>query len=175
MSKRVLILDIDGTLNTFDPTPLVSEAISKGYDKFGPEVWSLFEEPAHDMSIVPHAIPYKHYEEFTKSYDKVVIITSRLTKWRKPTVKWLKKWGFNYDDLYMRLGGTEEISSKDVKRLYVEHLKLRWKIKHFTAIDDDPGVLSLYRECGMLVFEAPTEWEKALTYHRRINTLLRGN
>ena len=90
---------------------------------------------------------------------------------RQVEAKWLKKWGFHYDDLYMRLDGTEYISSKDVKRLYVEHLKLRWKIKHMVAIDDDLNVLKSYKEYGMIVFEAPKEWEKALTYHRRINTL----
>ena len=173
MKKRILILDIDGTLTTFNPTPLVDEAVKNGYDRYGAEIWDLFEEPTYDMTIAPHAIPYKHYNEFTESYDKVVIITSRLTKWRKPTIKWLKKWGFHFDDLYMRLGGTEYISSKDVKRLYVEHIKLRWRIKHITAIDDDPQVLQSYREYGMIVFEAPNEWEKALTYHRRINTMIR--
>jgi hypothetical protein len=168
---RVLILDIDGTLNTFDPKPIVTEAVAKGYEQYGTEVWNLFEDSTKDMSIVPHAIPYKHYEEIVSSYQKVIIITSRLDKWRTGTVKWLKKWGFHYDDLYMRLSGTERIPSRDLKRLYVDHLKKRWKIKHFTAIDDDLGVLDFYRSCGMLVFRAPEEWEKALSYHRRINTL----
>jgi hypothetical protein len=166
---KILILDIDYTLNTDDPRPLIELATRRGHHKYSKAVWNLFREPAEDMSVPPHAIPYKHYDEFIKNYDKVIIITSRLEDWKKPTKRWLRKWGFTYDHLYMRPSGTFRIESYEIKREFIEKIKDKWPEAKLTAIDDDKGVIEYYRSEGIKVFVAPEEWERALTYHRRMN------
>ena len=169
---RILLLDIDYTLNTHDPRPLIEFATSKGMAKYGKRAWELFKEPAHDMNLPPHAIPYKHYDEITQSYDRVIIITSRFEEWKAPTKKWLRKWDFTWDILYMRPNGTHRIESYEIKKEFIEKIKAKWPHAQLTAIDDDKGVVEYYREEGIKVFVAPQDWEKALAYHRRLNNRL---
>jgi len=170
---RILILDIDYTLNMDDPKPRVKIAMEMGHKKYSKAVWNLFREPAEDMDVIPHPIPYKHYEEFIRNYDKVVIITSRLEDWKKATRKWLKKWGFSYDYLYMRPSGDYESDSAPLKRKVIAKLKDKYPDATFVAIDDNEGNIRYYKEEeGFKTFAAPEEWSKALTYHRRINTKL---
>lgn len=168
--KKILLLDIDYTLNLEDPRPMVAQAEKRGLAKYGKAIWKLFKGPAEDMSILPHPIPYKHYDTFTYSYDKVIIITSRLEDWRKPTTKWLRKWDFTWDHMYMRPSGTFTTSSREIKQNFIDKIQAKWPEATVTAIDDDENVVDLYRDEGFKVFVAPDEWSKALTYHRGLNT-----
>ena len=170
---RILILDIDYTLNLDDPRPLVELAERRGLSKYGKAIWKIFEEPAKDMSVLPHPIPYKHYEEFTQSYDKVIIITSRLEDWKKPTKKWLKKWGFPYDEIYMRPSGEYFLKSHELKKEIMSRILNKYKPTHVTCIDDDEGVVGFYQSQKFKVFKAPEQWEDALKYHRRVNAAQR--
>jgi hypothetical protein len=169
---RLLILDIDYTLNMEDPRPLVEIAESQGLAKYGKEIWKIFEEPTKDMDKLPHPIPYKYYDVFTQSYDKVIIITSRLENWKRNTKRWLKKWEFWYDDLYMRPKGNYNTTSHDLKEELLTSIIEKYKPTQITAIDDDPGVVEFYRSQKIKTFVAPDEWEKALKYHKRINERL---
>jgi len=166
---RVLILDIDYTLNMDDPMPLVEIAEKRGLAKYGKAIWKMFEAPAKDMEVLPHPIPYKHYSEFTESYDKIIIITSRLEDWKKPTKQWLKKWGFTYDHMYMRPSGDFKTKSHELKESIMAKIVARFNPTHVTTIDDDSGVIGFYQSQNYKVFKAPDQWYEALKYHRRVN------
>ena len=165
---KTLILDIDYTLNTDNPSKILNKAKKKGYGEFSKQTWDLFEKQASKMGIKPHPIPAKHYNEFTKHYDQVIIITGRPEKFRKWSEKWLEKNGFYYDELIHRPDAEIRMTSKEVKKHMVDRYGLFENPNDSVAIDDDEGVVAYYRSLGIKTFQAPFEWEKALNYHKQL-------
>lgn len=162
---KTLILDIDNTLNTDNPADVIRIADERGYGHYSQEVWELFEERASDLTVKPHPIPEKHYKEFEKHYEEVIIISGRPEKFRDVSEKWLLKHGFYFDELILRPDNEIELSSWEVKKLMGERYGLFSDPENVVAIDDDEGVVDYYRSIGLKVFHAPHEWEQALEYH----------
>lgn len=169
---KTLILDIDYTLNTDDPSHVIKVAKEKGYNPYSREVWEMFKEKADDMDMGAHPVPKNHYKEFTKHYDQVIIISGRPERFRKSSERWLKKHGFYYDELILRPDAEITMTSREVK----EHMAKRYGLfgfpEDFVAIDDDEGVVDYYRSIGVKTFKAPLEWTDALDYHKKLEEKL---
>lgn len=163
-----LILDIDYTLNTDNPKVTISKINKLGYDLYSKEAWLIFEERAFDMSVNPHPIPYNHYLEFIKHYEKVIIITARPESFRRMSEIWLHNNNFYYNSLFCRPDEDIKLTSMQVKKAIVEKYSLLKDPKHCVAIDDDNEVIEYYKSIGVKSFKAPEEWKDALDFHREL-------
>lgn len=162
---KVLILDIDNTLNTEDPKVILKTAEKLGYGKYSQDVWNLFEESARDMNVKPHPIPFKNYSLFDELFDKIIIISSRVSKWKIPSQEWLEKYGFHYDHLFLREAGDYSKKSGTVKKDIIKKKVLKlYPHANIVTVDDDEGVVKVYQEFGFKVFVAPHEWSDFLKY-----------
>lgn len=164
---KVLLIDIDLTLNLYDPNPTLQKTIGLGLDRYSKEAWGLFEMAAKNLTVQPHPIPQQYYDVLTHSYDKTIIITSRPRQWEAHTVKWLEMHNFHYDELFMRKKHDLRSSGAEVKEEIVKKHAKVWKLSESVGIDDDQSILDVYRKAGIKTFKAPDEWEKALLFHQK--------
>lgn len=169
-SPRILLLDIDLTLNLEDPAVILKVARRLGYPKYGKKVWKLFEDSARDLSVKPNPKALANYDLICRQYDLVYVISSRVSEWRRPTKAWLNKWGFYHDRLLLRKENDYTTSSGKVKEeLVLQHIVSKYENPVVVAIDDDNEVCEVYKSLGFKVFKSPKEWDKAIKYHRGLD------
>lgn len=163
-NKSVLILDIDGCLNTEYPSLVLNknqELVAK--DPYGPAVWSLFRESAHNLKAPPQFLPYYHFPSFKDYFEKIFIISARLEDWREATEAWLSKWGFTYDALFLRPNKLMKLESHQFKKLVLtKEILSHYKPNQCVACDDDKSICVMYEESGVKAYQSPIDWSDFL-------------
>lgn len=130
------IFDVDGTLANVDPYIHFVRGSNKDYDAF------------HEASI--DALPNFDVVEMLNQafFDQmhIIIVTSRMDKWRGLTCSWLAKNDIGHHALYMR-GDDDYRSDYEVKKDILDKIKKHWRVVH--AIDDNPSIIALWEENGI--------------------------
>lgn len=164
-TPKVLILDIDGCLNIEYPSLILNKnhkLISK--DPYGPLVWNMFKESVNNIKAKPQFLPFYYFPVFKNQFEKVYIITARLEEWRSKTEEWLKKWGFNYDTLYMRPSKYLKLESYKFKKIIAQkHILSKYSSSDCVACDDDKSICLMYEELGIRAYQAPIDWTSFIT------------
>jgi hypothetical protein len=76
----------------------------------------------------------------------VLIVTSRMEKWRSLTSYWLAKNDIGHHALYMRKD--EDIRPDyEVKADILNDIKKHWNVIH--AVDDNPSIITLWQANGI--------------------------
>jgi phosphoglycolate phosphatase-like HAD superfamily hydrolase len=136
MKPAAVIFDVDGTLANVDPYIHLVRGSNKDYDAF------------HEASI--DALPNFELVEMLNQafFDQmhIIVVTSRMDKWRGLTSYWLAKNDIGHHALYMR-GDDDFRSDYEVKKDILLKIKKHWNITH--AVDDNPSVLKLWFEYGI--------------------------
>lgn len=160
----VLILDIDGCLNIEYPSLVLNknpEIVAK--DPYGEAVWELFKDSAHNLKSRPQFLPFYHFQNFKNTFDKIYVVSARLEDWRSSTEKWLAKWGFEYDRLFLRPTELMRLESHKFKRTVLDKYILKMhKSSDCVACDDDKSICVMYEEVGIRAYQAPLDWENFL-------------
>lgn len=130
------IFDVDGTLANVDPYIHLVRGSNRDYEAF------------HEASI--DALPNMEVVEMLNHafFDQmhVIIVTSRMEKWRGLTSMWLAKNDIGHHALYMR-GDNDYRSDYEVKSDILDNIKKHWRVIH--AVDDNPSVITLWEANGI--------------------------
>jgi len=157
---RVLLLDIDGCLNLEYPSIIINKnlpLIKK--NPYGRKVWDLFEASTKNLKAKPQFLPYYYRNEFAKAFDYIYVVTARLEKWRPQTEKWLSKWGFKYDWLYMRPNNKISMESFRLKEYLIKtHILPKHKNAQICACDDDLSICYMYERNKITAYQTPIDW-----------------
>ncbi len=145
-SKRcAVIVDMDGTLvDVSSIRHYVREAINddgsykgKNFDAFHkasivcPAIWSTLDAVQYYWSV---------------ERRDILIVTARSRTYDKTTRDWLHKYAVPYNKLFMREVGDQR-ADRDVKADILAEIQKTWTVVH--AIDDNPNVISLWKENGI--------------------------
>lgn len=142
---NAVIYDMDGTLCDVRPVRhhvRAEEGKSRNFHAF--HVESEFCPP--NIHVLEMA---KETKELGLS---VVIVTAREERYRALTDRWLKKHGVEYDTLITRPYGDQRPDYETKKDILAQVSKY-YRVVH--AVDDNPNVLTLWREHGIAVTEVP--------------------
>lgn len=156
---KYIICDLDGTL--FDVShrlPLLKNCRDeKDYDKFHS---MHIEDKINDKVMGLLGICYGYYYKFS-DYIKIIYITGRHEKFRKSTIKQLKKEGLNEFEpiptqpkfkLYMK--PSYEIYTPDfVKDTLKTIFGIYGKENCLFVLDDRPTTIKIYRDTGLLCLQ----------------------
>ncbi len=145
MKPFAYIFDVDGTLANVDPYIHYVRGSNRDYEAF------------HEASI--DALPNIEVVEMLNNafFDQmhVIIVTSRMEKWRGLTSMWLAKNDIGHHALYMRKDNDHR-SDYEVKKDILNNIKKHWHIVH--AVDDNPNVIKLWEENGIATTKIGT-WD----------------
>jgi len=138
-----VIIDIDDTLS------LAGKRFQLAKKPNGKIDWDI----AHNISLVKDDKPNLPMIDLAKRYKKegfkIVILTGRPESIRDVTEEWLKKYGIEYDALYMRLEKENYIKAPIFKKkIYQLHLD-----DVFCAYDDDEEVIQMWNSLGITAFK----------------------
>jgi len=159
-NKRTLLLDIDGTINTEYPSITLyknAELVSK--DPYGQRIWDLFEKSTKNIKAKPQFIPFAYFKKIREHFENIYIVTARIEPWRPQTEAWLKKWGFEYDSLFMRPVEYMEWPSHKLKDWIVKkHILPNHSAEDCFSCDDELSICQMYQSHGITPFQAPIDW-----------------
>ena len=138
-----VIIDIDDTLS------LAGRRFELAKMPNGKINWDI----AHNIELVKEDKPNLPMIDLAKKYKKdgfkVVIITGRPEFIREVTEIWLKKYGIEYDALYMRLKDEHYIKAPIYKKgIYQSYLD-----DVFCAYDDDEEIIQMWNSLGIPAFK----------------------
>lgn len=127
---------MDGTLANVDPYIHLVRGSNKDYNAF------------HESSI--DALPNIEVVEMLNHayFDQidVIIVTSRMEKWRSLTSYWLAKNDIGHHALYMRKDEDIRPDYK-VKADILNDIKKHWNVIY--AVDDNPSIITLWQANGI--------------------------
>lgn len=83
----------------------------------------------------------------------VIVVTARERKWEFLTRRWLRKWGFRNDGLFMRATGDQRPDGV-VKQEILDLIRRRG-FTVVAAIDDNPSVVKVWEAEGIPVTVVP--------------------
>ena len=145
MKPLAYIFDVDGTLANVDPYLHLIRGSNKDYEAF------------HEASV--DALPNIEVVEMLNHafFDQmhVIIVTSRMEKWRGLTSMWLAKNDIGHHALYMR-GDGDYRSDYKVKSDILDNINKYWRVTH--AVDDNPNVITLWEANGITTTKIGT-WD----------------
>lgn len=138
-----VIIDIDDTLS------LAGRRFELAKMPNGKINWDI----AHNIELVKEDKPNLPMIDLAKKYKqsgfKIVIITGRPESIREVTEIWLKKYGIEYDALYMRLEKEHYIKAPIFKKgIYQSYLD-----DVFCAYDDDEEIIQMWNSLGIPAFK----------------------
>ena len=138
-----IIIDIDDTLSLSGRRFEIAKKPNGKID------WNI----AHDVELVKDDKPNQPMIDLAKRYKKdgfkIVIITGRPENIREVTEMWLKKYGVEYDALYMRLEKEHYIKAPIFKKgIYQSYLD-----SVFCAYDDDEEIIQMWNSLGIPAFK----------------------
>ena len=127
---------MDGTLANVDPYIHLVRGPNKDYNAF------------HEASV--DALPNIEVVEMLNHafFDQmdVLVVTSRMEKWRGLTSYWLAKNDIGHNALYMRKDGDFR-ADYEVKADILNEIKKYWNVVH--AVDDNPSIITLWGANGI--------------------------
>jgi hypothetical protein len=127
---------VDGTLANVDPYIHLVRGPNKDYNAF------------HEASV--DALPNIEVVEMLNHafFDQmdVLVVTSRMEKWRGLTSYWLAKNDIGHNALYMRKDNDTR-PDYEVKSDILNEIKKYWNVLH--AVDDNPSIITLWGANGI--------------------------
>jgi len=141
--RPAIIIDVDGTLaDVSGIRHYVADPRNRNFTKF--HAAASYVDPHHAVVAVARAL---HDRGFT-----IIVVTARRSRWRYATTVWLRKWEIDYDLLLMRrdADGRPDV---EVKREILARIRRDFTV--VLAIDDNPGVLQLWRTSGIPAVRVP--------------------
>ncbi|ANZ43532.1 hypothetical protein BBK82_43890 [Lentzea guizhouensis] len=150
MTRPVVVLDIDGT---------VADARHRLHllDTDSPTRWAEFFDAAGADPVLPDGVELAH--RLAVDHD-IVWLTGRPVRLAELTRRWLTEHGLPPGDLVMQPPGDKR-PARVVKLERVLELQRRRKV--VLIVDDDPRVVSRFKEAGLPVHHATwTPWAPAL-------------
>lgn len=150
VKKKAVIVDMDGTLvDVSSIRHYVREALlpdgsysKKNFDDFHkasilcPAIWSTIDK----------------VNWYWETNHDVLIVTARSRSYDKTTRDWLHKYAVPYTKLFMREVGDQR-ADRNVKSDILAEIQELWTVVH--AIDDNPNVLSLWKDHGIATTVVP--------------------
>ena len=138
-----VIIDVDGTLaDVSGIRHYVADPKTRNFDKF--HAAASYVHPHHDVVAVARAL---HARGFA-----IIVVTARKSRWRYATSVWLKKWLVDYDLLLMRQD-SDGRADVEIKRDLLARIRTQFTV--VLAIDDNPGVLELWRASSIPSVRVP--------------------
>jgi phosphoglycolate phosphatase-like HAD superfamily hydrolase len=136
-----VIVDVDGTL--VDVTSVRHYVLSnpKDFDHFhaGAELCPPIESTFELLAGLRENV-------------SIQVVTARKQRWEHTTRRWLRKWGVEYDRLYMR-GDDDGRPDVEVKRDILARIRRDHRVT--LAIDDNPRVIALWQAEGIPTVVVP--------------------
>jgi len=118
----------------------------------------MHDRGAYDWAKVGNDLPNRPVMNMVTSYktanpdSKIIIFTGRDGSCERETKDWLKSYGIEYDDLYIREAGNMEKDSIIKRRMYDEHILGKYNVEF--VVDDRDQVVDMWRnELGLPVFQ----------------------
>ncbi len=139
-----VIIDIDNTLCNSNPRFQLATKPNGKID------WDIAHTPAYiitDEPFYPMIDLAKHYK---KSGVEVILLTGRPESVRGVTVKWLKKYDIQYDQLIMRSWEDNFLKAAIYKKkMYETHIHS----DVICAYDDDQTIIDMWSDLGIPSFK----------------------
>lgn len=131
--RRAAIFDMDGTLADVRPIRHYVQGKRRNFDKF------------HKASIFtrPNAEAVALFRMLAADVSRV-IVTARDARYERETVSWLRKYGLQWDALYMRSWGDQR-PDYEVKADILRDIKADGYTPCL-AVDDNPNVVKLWKQ-----------------------------
>ena len=130
------IFDVDGTLANVDLYLHLVRGSNKDYD--------AFHEASMDALPNIEVVEMLNHAFFDQMH--VIIVTSRMEKWRGLTSMWLAKNDIGHHALFMR-EDDDNRPDYEVKKDILHKIKKHWTVAY--AVDDNPNVIRLWEEYGI--------------------------
>lgn len=153
MRQRAVLVDMDGTL--VDVSSIrhhVTKAL-RADGSYATVDFDAFHSRSVDCPPIPVTVDHVH--RWHLSGHAILIVTARSEKYRPHTSWWLADNYIPHVDLHMR-DSWDSRPDYEVKKDILSTLRRKWDIVH--AIDDNPSVITLWREEGIPVTVIPG-WE----------------
>lgn len=143
--REAVIVDVDGTL--------VDVSSIRHYVCSDPKRRDF--ESFHKASALcpPIGDTFAWADGHRKQGRAVFVVTARERKWDFLTRRWLRKWGFQLDGLFMRATGDYRPDGV-VKGEILERIRERG-FTVVAAIDDNPSVVEVWQSRGIPVTVVP--------------------
>jgi hypothetical protein len=154
-SKRIVIIDIDGTLAD------TAHRLHHLYPKEGGEKnWGAFFAEAKNDKPNQHMINLA--EMYVETGYTVVLLTGRPSNTRSDTIWWLEKYNVLYDHLLMRLATDKRKDSIVKPETLLEFLvKNNYKVEDIeAAYEDRLHIAEEWRKLHIPVFIVGDEWRQ---------------
>lgn len=140
----LIVFDIDGTLAN------CQHRIH--YVRTKPKNWAAFDAGIPNDTVIPQVA--KIFEQFVNTDHDVILASGRNEKSRTATEKWLHANNIkHYQKLYMR---KEDDFRSDVivkQEILLNEIVADWGKKPDMVFDDRPGVVQMWRDNGIFVFD----------------------
>ena len=137
--KKIVICDIDGTVANNDHR----QHLLKGF-----KTWDLFFNALDKDTPILEVIEY--VLKLHSNGKKIVFITGRPERFRKPTLRWLSRY-FDFElNVFMR--GNDDIRHKKLvkKDIFTENFNSE---QIYIAIENDFELIGLWKSLGLQVKE----------------------
>ena len=133
MKATAYIYDVDGTLANVDPYIHLVRGSNKDYNAF------------HEASIsaLPNVEVVEMLNNSVSDGHSILVVTSRMEKWRGLTSLWLAKNNITHHALFMR-SNSDLRPDYEVKKDILDKINKYWDVLH--AVDDNPSVIKLWEE-----------------------------
>lgn len=141
----LVVFDIDGTLADIEHR--------RGYVRTKPKNWKAFEAGIpNDEVNLPVAKVFRQLVS-DGAFTDVVLASGRSEKSRQATEDWFRFYNLlGYRKLYMRPDGDYR-SDVEVKSEILDQIIVDFGKKPDMVFDDRPGVVNMWRDRGIFVFD----------------------
>lgn len=137
MEKKIILVDIDGTLADISHRRHHIEGKRKRWRKF-------FQAMNRDLPIAEVAAKVRRLSQD----HTIILVSGRPEDYRDLTEQWLKKYRIPYRELYMRKTGDYRSDTVVKQEILDSHLN---KEDIELVLDDRPSVIRMWRENGLEV------------------------
>ena len=140
--KKVIIFDLDGTIALIDERRKLSNKENNKID------WNIFFNPKNIELDTPNIPVIKILKSLKDKGFKISILSGRLETTMNATLKWLKKYDINFDEIRLRKKTQNEKYISDIK------LKESWLMEIgienvLCVFDDGIKLVEMWREKGL--------------------------
>jgi len=151
---EAVIFDMDGTLANVESIRHHVEGPKRDFHAFHTE----------SVNVPPNPDVLEMAQQADAEGKKVVIVTSRTTKYRHHTAYWLADNKVPSDAMYMRAHGDQR-PDREVKEGLYRRLSRSYDVVH--AVDDNPSILELWEEKGIPTTKVESSIGNDPRYQRR--------
>lgn len=140
MNSEAVIVDVDGTLATFNPHQVKQWVLGVEKD------WEPFFEHMSEAPVIENVL--KLVNILKAQGQKILICSGRPAAYQQQTVSWLARHNIPYDAIYLRPENADHISDEQVKdqllTVMYQHGYQPWLV-----LDDRDAVVDHWRSLGL--------------------------